>query len=119
MTPQEFCYWLQGLLEIGDPKSLDERQIAIIKDHLRLVFTKVTPERQQEPTKWPPVTPPQPISFPDPFLFPDPSPLDPYKIICSSGSIGGSNMNVVTYCASSTWELSSPTASSVWPLDKN
>ena len=43
MTPENFCYWLQGLLEIGNPKNLDENQINTIKDHLRLVFKKETP----------------------------------------------------------------------------
>ena len=42
MTPQEFTYWLQGLFELADPKSLDERQTAMIKSHLALVFTNVT-----------------------------------------------------------------------------
>lgn len=45
MTEREFCYWLQGLFEVADPKSLDERQTAMIRDHLKLVFTKVTPVR--------------------------------------------------------------------------
>ncbi len=38
MTPQSFCYWLQGLLEIGNPKKLDKEQTQMIKDHLNLVF---------------------------------------------------------------------------------
>lgn len=45
MTPENFCYWLQGMLEIVDPKSLDEKQIAVIKDHLSLVLNKITPDR--------------------------------------------------------------------------
>jgi hypothetical protein len=45
VTPGEFCYWLQGIFEIGDIKQLDERQTAIVRDHLREVFTKVTPDR--------------------------------------------------------------------------
>ena len=43
MTPENFCYWLQGLLEIKKNKNLDENQINTIKDHLRLVFKKETP----------------------------------------------------------------------------
>jgi hypothetical protein len=42
MTPENFCYWLQGLLEIGDPSMLDAKQVLIIKDHLNLVFKKET-----------------------------------------------------------------------------
>lgn len=45
MTPERFTDWLQGFMEIGDPKTLDERQTQIIKDHLALVFDKVTPDR--------------------------------------------------------------------------
>ena len=42
MTPENFAYWLQGLLEVGNPKSLDEKQTEMIKKHLALVFTNVT-----------------------------------------------------------------------------
>ncbi len=42
MTPENFCYWLQGLLEIGDPSELDAQQVLIIKEHLNLVFKKET-----------------------------------------------------------------------------
>lgn len=46
MTEQNFCYWLQGLFEMGNPTHLDERQTQIIKDHLQLVFKKITPDRR-------------------------------------------------------------------------
>lgn len=45
MTEREFCYWLQGLFEIAEPTMLNETQCAMIRDHLKLVFTKVTPHR--------------------------------------------------------------------------
>lgn len=45
MTEREFCYWLQGLFEVGRMESLDVGQVQIIKDHLALVFSKVTPDR--------------------------------------------------------------------------
>ena len=48
MTAEQFCYWLQGMLEIQDPKSLNEKQLKIIKDHLQLVFHKVTPYYYQD-----------------------------------------------------------------------
>lgn len=44
MTSEQFTYWLQGFMEICDPEILDERQTQIIKDHLKLVFDKQTPE---------------------------------------------------------------------------
>lgn len=47
MTPEQFTYWLQGYLEVEDPKVINERKVQIIKDHLNLVFKKVTPDRKQ------------------------------------------------------------------------
>lgn len=38
MTSRDFCYWLQGLLEVGKPSSLNQDQIDTIKNHLNLVF---------------------------------------------------------------------------------
>lgn len=43
MTPEQFAYWLQGFLELGDIKEIDPRETQIIKDHLKLVFAKQTP----------------------------------------------------------------------------
>lgn len=49
MESRDFCYWLQGYLEItaaGDnADDLTSEQVQCIKDHLAQVFTKVTPER--------------------------------------------------------------------------
>lgn len=46
MTPENFCYWLQGALELGgDQVTLGCNQVQIIQDHLDLVFNKVTPDR--------------------------------------------------------------------------
>jgi len=38
MTSREFCYWLQGLFELGDPKALDEKQTDLVKRHLSMAF---------------------------------------------------------------------------------
>lgn len=43
MSPENFAYWLQGFFEIQNPKTLSETQVQEIKNHLDLVFTKVTP----------------------------------------------------------------------------
>lgn len=43
MSPDSFCYWLNGFFEISDQKELTPQQVHIIKDHLNLVFKKVTP----------------------------------------------------------------------------
>jgi len=98
MTTTEFCYWLQGFMETADPKSINETQTQIIKDHLDLVFNKVTPDRkevkenkeeklekdnnllwdylQKHQFKMPSSFPPQPELYPDFINFP------PNTIIC-------------------------------------
>ena len=38
MTSRDFCYWLQGLFELGAPVQLDEKQTALVRQHLALVF---------------------------------------------------------------------------------
>jgi hypothetical protein len=45
MTPEQFAYWMQGFVEIqnsNEPPTKEQWQI--IKDHLQLVFNKVTPQ---------------------------------------------------------------------------
>jgi hypothetical protein len=50
MTPEQFTYWLQGFMEILDPTMIHEKETQIIKDHLKTVFNKVTPEYINTPT---------------------------------------------------------------------
>lgn len=38
MKSVEFCYWLQGLFEVGEPTTLNEKQVDLIKRHLNMVF---------------------------------------------------------------------------------
>lgn len=39
MTSRDFCYWLQGFLEIADPTDgISEGQTEIVKRHLSMVF---------------------------------------------------------------------------------
>lgn len=42
MTTENFCYWLQGILELGNINKLNESQTKMIKDHLALVFSNKT-----------------------------------------------------------------------------
>lgn len=44
-TSQDFCLWLQGFVELQDAESISDTQWLQIKDHLKLVFDKVTPDR--------------------------------------------------------------------------
>ena len=46
MTPEQFTYWLQGFFELSETKELTPEQVQIVKDHLALVLSKKTPDRQ-------------------------------------------------------------------------
>ena len=43
MNERDFIYWLQGMLENLDGDTLDKKKLQSVKDHLKLVMTKVTP----------------------------------------------------------------------------
>lgn len=45
MNSETFCYWLQGFVELSDTDTISEKQWLMIKDHLKLVFDKKTPDR--------------------------------------------------------------------------
>lgn len=38
MKADQFCFWLQGLFELTETKTLNEKQVQTIKNHLKLVF---------------------------------------------------------------------------------
>jgi hypothetical protein len=44
MNAENFAYWMQGALELGQCKELNEAQVKIVQDHLNLVLKKVTPQ---------------------------------------------------------------------------
>lgn len=54
MTSRDFCFWLQGVFEMGQPKAFDEVRTELIRKHLALVFkhdidpSMGTPEHQAE-----------------------------------------------------------------------
>lgn len=52
MKAVEFCYWLQGLFELGQPVSLTAEQTAAVKAHLNMVFVHEIdpsyPKKQQQ-----------------------------------------------------------------------
>lgn len=47
MSEKNFCYWLQGFFEMTEADTLSKKQILMIKEHLNLVFTKVTGDVKQ------------------------------------------------------------------------
>ncbi len=55
MTEQQFAYWLQGFAELNKAPPTQE-QWKSIKDHLALVFNKVTPNHERKiddvPVNW-------------------------------------------------------------------
>lgn len=44
MNAENFTYWLQGALELGQLRELNVEQVKIVQDHLGLVIKKVTPQ---------------------------------------------------------------------------
>lgn len=38
MTSRDFCYWLQGFLELSEKNEISPRQVEIIRNHLNMVF---------------------------------------------------------------------------------
>lgn len=50
MTPENFCYWLQGRAELrSEPPTPEEWEC--IRNHLSLVFNKVTPPGPVKPAE--------------------------------------------------------------------
>lgn len=77
MTTEQFCYWLRGLLELGDVKSLTVEQTKMVREHLATVFHKVTP-----PTTRGADFEPAPSYIPSPLELVD-------KVYCSSSTSEG------------------------------
>lgn len=48
MDPHSFIFWLHGYFEISESNNLSEKQVQVIKDHLDLCFSKVTPDRSEK-----------------------------------------------------------------------
>lgn len=48
MESEQFCYWLQGFFELSSSPNMSPQQVQIVKNHLALVFEKVTPEVEVE-----------------------------------------------------------------------
>jgi hypothetical protein len=85
MTPEQFAYWLQGWTEMEPNEVPSPAQWAMIKAHLKTVFTKVTPNLNPPfspvpSVPWPPIT--NPASPNTPYPFDNPFRPGP-DIICS------------------------------------
>lgn len=103
MSYETFVTWLHGFMELANPKTLDEKQVQIIKDHLALVFTKVTPDREKvkevpeieiEGKDWSDIYEKWKKKNPNPYnpwptINPLPwkkGPYSPYEIYCDAGA---------------------------------
>lgn len=102
MTPEQFVYWLQGFFELraADPemasKPITPAQEKMIRDHLALVFMKVTPAVPGVPAPMPFI--PDPLPGIGPFVPQPHTPGLPWwhdQIICTGTKLGTS----VTLCA--------------------
>jgi hypothetical protein len=87
MNSLNFAYWLNGFFEINgvaDDMYLTPSQVKTIREHLALMFTKVT-GAGAAPAPWTPVSPPAPVPLPN---VPYPAmPLDwrLHEVICAAG----------------------------------
>jgi hypothetical protein len=103
MTFDQFAYWIQGVFE-GKTSLTSEQQIQLIKDHLKLVMTKVTPT--YPPGTFDPVIlpstgagdhwsiPRNPLQDLPTYIPPNPFSVGP---ICSSGTgTGGGGIATTT-----------------------
>jgi hypothetical protein len=91
MTTEQFVYWLQGFMEVANPKTLDESQTQVIKDHLKLLFDKQTPDRDSEKSN--------PIINIPPNIWPnqiEPDWWGKNRIICGTDPYNGDIENPMT-----------------------
>lgn len=81
MTPENFCYWLQGYFEISSSDMIGKTQKQIIKDHLDLVFKKETPkyEFKTDPNIAPAPFKPYQFETLPPLIQPETKPMDWYR----------------------------------------
>jgi hypothetical protein len=50
MRSIEFIYWLQGFFELSESNTLSEKQVEIVKNHLKLVFYhEIDPSYSSDP----------------------------------------------------------------------
>lgn len=50
MQARDFCFWLNGLFELQEPKTLNEKQTDLIRRHLYLVFKHEIDPSMPDPT---------------------------------------------------------------------
>lgn len=53
LAPENFCFWLQGFIEMSGATSINEEQMKVLKEHLELVFKKVATQQVQPQFSFP------------------------------------------------------------------
>jgi hypothetical protein len=76
MTPEQFCYWLQGRAELQPDNAPTPEEWKAICEHLATVFHKVTPPIGIDPVK----RQPREWGVPGDFNHP------PYRVECTTGT---------------------------------
>lgn len=50
MTSNQFVFWLQGFFELSESNTLSEKQVEVVKNHLKLVFYhEIDPSYSSDP----------------------------------------------------------------------
>lgn len=79
MTPEQFVYWLQGFYEISGNELAPTSRDIIIRDHLKEVFNKKTPDYYG---LRPNIAPALPNTMPNCGTTPTPNNPQQGQIIC-------------------------------------
>ncbi|HEX8894451.1 MAG TPA: hypothetical protein VF783_14065 [Terriglobales bacterium] len=93
MTPENFCYWLTGFVELTRGQTPDPAQWKAIREHLDLVFNKVTPEVAPSLTPTmpsPTIAPVIPVTYPNWW--------DTSKVICAVGQASATSEPGIITC---------------------
>lgn len=84
MSPESFVYWLNGYFELSGSNSLTDAQVKVVKEHLALALTKVTPAVVEPPNQLQPLIVPREINWPQsPWYNP---PITQPLITCSTSA---------------------------------
>lgn len=79
MTPENFCYWLQGCLELNPGQPMSAQQVEMIAQHLNLVFEKKTGNLLDELNKR--INVPYENPF-EPVRYLTPGSIRDYRVTC-------------------------------------
>jgi hypothetical protein len=81
VTPEQFCYWLQGFSEVAKTHPTPEQWIEI-QNHLKTVFNKITPAVDVSKIFWPNPTPFPSILPQEPLYQKQDQKFDEIKVVC-------------------------------------